>query len=363
MQIERIELGELKVPLHTPFKTSLRTVDAVHDVVVRIHTKSGHIGYGEAPPTAVITGETRASIRAAVEEYIAPKLMGRDARAMEDNQEILHAAILGNTSAKAAIDMALYDLWAQSMVVPLYRALGGSSGTLETDLTISVNSVEEMTRDAVIAVERGFHVLKVKLGLDEALDIARVQSIRQAVGEDVVVRLDANQGWTLKEALSITDKLDGLGLNIELIEQPLHYSDLHGMIELTRVSRIPIMADESVFSPAQALEVIRLRAADILNIKLMKTGGIYKALQITSLAKMHGIACMIGCMLESSISVGAASHLAAARPIIQYVDLDGPSLCKENPVVGGTDFEEERITLNETPGLGIQEVKGFVAYE
>lgn len=362
MIIQKIELGELIVPLRTPFKTSLRTVGAVHDVVVRITTSTGHVGYGEAPPTAVITGETRSSIRGAIEEYIAPKLLGRDILAMEENQALLHGALLGNTSAKAAVDMALYDLWAQELGLPLYRALGGHRSELETDLTISVNSVDEMVQDSLEAVRRGFKVLKIKIGKDGELDLQRIEAIRKAVGDQITLRLDANQGWSVKEALTIIHKIEKRNLNIELIEQPIHYSNLKGMIEVTKFSPIPIMADESVFSPLHALEVIERGAADIINIKLMKSGGIYQALQILSVAQIHDVPCMIGCMLESKISVSAAAHLAAAKSAIVYVDLDGPGLCLKDPISGGPRFNEEKITLNEAPGLGITGVEGLRLY-
>ncbi len=362
MRIKKIELGEIKVPLRTPFKTALRTVDSVHDLVVRISTESGAVAYGEAPPTAVITGETRASIRSAIEDYIAPKLIGADVLAMEDNQELLQGAILGNTSAKAAVDMALYDLWSQALNQPLYRALGGSKSEIETDLTISLNGIDEMVKDSLEALQRGFKVLKVKIGRDESLDLKRIEAIRKAVGRDVTIRLDANQGWSVREALSIISKLENKGLDIELIEQPIHYSNLSGMIEVTKRSPIPIMADESVFNARAALEVIEKKAADIINIKLMKSGGIHEALRILAIAEVHKVPCMIGCMLESKISVSAAAHLAAAKNAIAYVDLDGPGLCLRDPVTGGPEFLEEKIIMNKTPGLGFESIIDFKLY-
>ena len=356
MSIKSIQLSALIVPLRTPFKTSLRTVDSVHDIFVEITTEDGLVGYGEAPPTAVITGETRKSIAGAIKELIAPRLIGQPVLSMEENQKRLHHAILGNTSAKAAVDMALYDLWAQKLGLPLYKALGGHRKKIETDLTISVNPIEEMVKDSLDAVERGFKVLKVKLGLDHKLDIERVKEIRKAVGKDIKIRLDANQGWTPKEALAIIAALERHDLDVELIEQPVHYSDLKGMIQVTKASSIPIMADESVFNARNAIEVIEKGAADILNIKLMKTGGIYEALKIISIAEVYDIPCMIGCMLESKISVSAAAHLAAAKEIIRYVDLDGPGLCKEDPAEGGPSFNEEEIIMSESPGLGFTKI-------
>lgn len=359
MRIKTIEVYEWKIPLRTAFKTALRVVDAVDDIVVVITTDDGLTGYGEAPPTAVITGETRASIACAIREHIAPKLIGRLVLEMEENQRLLHSAMIGNTSAKAAVDIALYDLWAKRLNLPLYKALGGSKKRIDTDLTISVNPIEEMVKDSKEALRRGYTTLKIKVGSDKKKDIERIRRIREAVSSEVKLRLDANQGWTPKEALDVIEELSKYRLDIELIEQPVHYSDLEGMVEVTKHSPIPIMADESVFSPKQAIEVITRKAADIINIKLMKTGGIHKALQIISIADIYGVDCMIGCMLEGKVSVSAAAHLAAAREEIRYIDLDGPGLCKIDLTKGGPDFNEALITMNETAGIGIEEVRGL----
>lgn len=359
MNIQKIELYELSVPLRTPFKTALRRVDSIRDIIVAITTQDGKVGYGEAPPTAVITGETLSSIIEAIECWIAPQLIGRSVLAMEENQELIHRAILGNTSAKAAVDMALYDLWSQQIGLPLFQALGGFRTQIDTDLTISVNTVEEMVRDAEEAVQRGYRTLKIKLGLDRQEDLRRMREIRRVLGSDIRLRVDANQGWSPKEALRIIHDFVRYDLDIELIEQPVHYLDLLGMMELTKQSPIPIMADESVFNPKQALDVIERKAADIINIKLMKSGGIYKALQILSVAEIYEVPCMIGCMLESKVSVSAAAHLAAAKKSICYVDLDGPFLCKVDPIIGGPVFEEAKICMNDSAGIGIQSIDGL----
>lgn len=359
MKIVRIETGEVNIPLITPFKTALRRVDSVNDILVRIVTDDGQSGYGEAPPTAVITGDTKGSIRCAIEEFIAPSLIGMDIENLDGIMQKLSGCIMKNTSAKAAVDMAVYDLFAKSCQKPLYRVLGGTRSQIETDLTISVNEIPEMISDSQKAVSEGFRILKIKVGKEPPKDIERIRAIREAVGADVKLRIDANQGWTPKEAVRIITTLEDMGIHMDLVEQPVSAHDFEGMKFVTARVNTPILADESVFSCEDAIRLIRERGADLINIKLMKTGGIYNALKICAVAQEYGVECMVGCMLESKIAVSAAAHLAAAKGIITRSDLDGPSLCREDPYTGGPLFEGSKITMNESWGLGITHVPGF----
>lgn len=359
MKIKEIEIGEIFVPLATPFKTALRTVKNVEDVVVKITADTGEIGFGEAPPTAVITGDTKGSIICAIRDFIRPAIIGMEIEDIDGIMAQLNSCIQKNTSAKACVDMAVYDLYGKRFHAPLYQLLGGYRKEFETDLTISVNPIDEMVKDSLAAVKRGYRILKIKVGKEGIKDIARISAIREAVGGDVKIRVDANQGWTAKEAIQILSAMEDKGLNIELCEQPVKAHDLDGMRAVTKAVYTPILADESVFSAEDAVEIIRTHAADLINIKLMKTGGIYHALQICSIAETYGVECMIGCMLESKISVSAAAHLAAAKKIITRADLDGPSLCKTDPFEGGPDFIENRIVMNDLPGIGIQTVPAF----
>ena len=347
------------MPLTTPFKTALRTVENVEDIVVKITADTGETGFGEAPPTAVITGDTKGSIICAIRDFIRPAILGMDIENIDEIMERLNACIQKNTSAKACVDMAVYDLYGKRFHAPLYQLLGGYRKKFETDLTISVNPIEEMVADSLSAIKRGYRILKIKVGKEGIKDIARISAIREAVGGDVKIRVDANQGWTAKEAIRIISAMEDKGLDIELCEQPVKAHDLDGMRAVTKAVYTPILADESVFSAEDAVEIIRTHAADLINIKLMKTGGIYGALKICSIAETYGVECMIGCMLESKLSVSAAAHLAAAKKIITRADLDGPSLCKTDPFEGGPDFVENWIHMNDLPGIGIQTVPAF----
>ena len=360
MKITDIKFGMLRVPLKTPFKTALRTVEAVEDIVVMIHTDCGHCGYGEAPATAVITGYTHGSIVEAIRTCIYPRLIGVDVADLNHITHLIQGAMEKNSSAKAAVEIAIYDLFGQLYNAPLYRLLGGGDPVITTDITISVDTIDKMVADSIAAVDRGFDSLKIKVGKDIGVDIERVKAISSAVEGRALLRLDANQGWTAKQAVYALQMLEDAGVRLELVEQPVKAQDLEGMKYVTERVHTPVMADESVFGPTEVVELIRMRAADIINIKLMKTGGISNAIRIADIAAMYGVECMIGCMLESSISVAAAVHVAVAKSdAITKIDLDGPSLCAFNPVDGGVIFNESEISVTDAPGLGIRHIRGL----
>jgi o-succinylbenzoate synthase len=362
MKITDIRFNMLRVPLKTPFKTALRTVDSIEDVIVTVHTDAGNVGYGEAPATAVITGDTHGSIVEAIKKYIAPRIIGEEIANLNRITQLIQGSLEKNSSAKAAVEIAIYDLFGQLYDAPLYKMLGGGDPVITTDITISVDYIDKMVADSVAAVERGFESLKIKVGKDIGVDIERVKAIYAAVEGRALLRLDANQGWTAKQAVFALQTLEDAGVRLELVEQPVKAQDLEGMKFVTERVHTPIMADESVFGPTEVIELIRMRAADIINIKLMKTGGLSNAIHIADICGMYGMECMIGCMVETSVSVSAALHLAVAKSsVITKVDLDGPSLCQFNPVIGGVIFNESEITVTQAPGLGIKEIRGLQA--
>lgn len=357
MYITDIKIGIIKIPLKKPFKTALRQVNMVEDVIVRVITNTGNIGYGEAAPTGVITGDTKLGIVGAIEEHIKKQLLGIDIENIEEIMNRLDRSVVGNTSAKACVDIAIYDLYGQLYNSPVYKLLGGYRKQISTDITISVNDPEQMAIDSIEAAKMGFKTLKIKVGNDSKKDIERMLAVRKAVGNDITLRLDANQGWRPKEAVNTIRKMEDADIGIELIEQPVKAGDIDGLKFVTDNVSLPIMADESVFSPKDAVKIMQLRAADYLNIKLMKCGGIHNALKIISFAEVYGVECMIGCMLEGKISVNAAVHIAAAKSIVTKIDLDGPLLCSVDPVIGGSIFNNSKIDLSETPGFGIKRIE------
>jgi len=364
MKITDIKLAMLEVPLKTPFKTALRSVNEIKDVIIIVETDTGHIGYGEAPATAAITGDTHGSIIETIRKVMKPRLMGRDISNLNEITDIIQSSIMRNYNAKAAMEIAVYDLFAQLYGAPLYKILGGGEPSLQTDITISVDYIDKMVEDSKKAVELGFDILKVKVGKDINLDMERIKAIDVAVKDRALIRLDANQGWTAKAAVNALRNLEDSGVILELVEQPVRADDLEGMKYITDRVVTPVMADESTFGPREVIELIKMRAADIINIKLMKAGGISNAIRIADIAAAYGVECMMGCMLESSISVSAAAHVAVAKAnIIKKIDLDGPSLSEYDPIVCGVKFNNAEITISDSPGLGVVSIKNLTPLE
>jgi len=327
-------------------------VTAIENILVTVATDSDLVGYGGAAPTAVITGDTLASIVGGI-EHIRDSIVGMKIENSEFIFQRLNSCLIGNNSAKAAVDMAIYDLIAKSVGVPLYRLFGGTANVLETDITVNLDTLEKMVAESQKQLQDGFNILKIKVGGDPQLDIQRLQSIQDAIGTAVKIRIDANQGWNAKEAVLVGKELQRRNLNIELMEQPVPARDFEGMRYVRDQLLMPVVADESVFSPQDALELIRLRAVDGLNIKLMKCGGIYNALKIVAIAEAAGIPCMVGSMMESHVSVTAAAHFAVSRTSVYRYDLDAPLFCSINPANGGISYQGNKVSLPDLPGLGI----------
>ncbi|BCB03705.1 mandelate racemase/muconate lactonizing enzyme family protein [Bacillus sp. KH172YL63] len=360
MKITQIDTYRTSVPLHTPFKTALRTVHEAEAVIVKVTCDNGMTGWGEAPPTVVITGESLSSIEAAIQQVITPVIIGSDLLDYEKLFQYIHSCIIGNSSAKAAVDMAIYDCLAQNSGLPLFKYLGGYRNELETDYTVSINSPEQMGEDAEAYVAQGFHILKIKVGKDDAsLDIKRIQEVRSRVGNGITLRLDANQGWGTKEAISAIRKMEDLDLGIELVEQPVPAWDIKGLKCVTDGVDTPIMADESVFSPQQAFDVLKTRSADLINIKLMKSGGIYQAEKINAMAELCGVECMVGSMIETRLGITAAAHFAASKKNITRFDFDAPLMLAKDIVKGGILYSGRKISLPAKPGLGVNHIEGL----
>ena len=351
--IESITTQVVDVPLKRPFVTALRKVTTAETVILEMRDSQGRVGHGEAAPNAVVSGDTTKSIVTAIEDVIAPKIIGMSLDQPDVIKSAIDDSMIHNSSPKAAVNIALNDLIAQRYQVPLYVLLGGSDNEVITDYTVSVGDTNDMINQAKQLVEDGFDTLKLKVGADsEKADFDKVAAIRNAVGSKVKIRLDANQGWHPKQAVAAIHRMERAGLDIELVEQPVRANDFAGMKLVTQNVDTLILADESIFSVEDALRLIQMHGCDLINLKLMKAGGIDNALKINTLAEAAGIKCMVGSMIESSVSVAAAAHLAAAKENIQYVDLDAALMFSENPVSGGYVNDENRIELLNKPGLG-----------
>ncbi|OMP66826.1 dipeptide epimerase [Domibacillus epiphyticus] len=351
MKITRVEVKKRRLKLKKPFVTALRAVNDIEIVMMRIELENGMFGIGTASPAAVITGETIQSMESIVKNILIPRFIGRNILQISSLSRAVQSSCIGNTSAKAGFELALFDTYSKLLGLPLYQVLGGETNVLENDLTISINETETMVEDSLAGVEKGFKTLKIKAGIDGRKDVERIKAIREAVGPSIQIRIDANQGWGKKEAVKIINGWEDACLQIELIEQPVPAGDIDSLKYVTDQVYTPIMADESVFSPDQALELIQKKAVDLLNIKLMKTGGIVRAMQIADIAEAGGIPCMMGSMMESVPGVLAAAHLACAHPNIVKIDLDAPLWLEDNDDKM-SPFQGPIIKLNENPGIG-----------
>ncbi len=352
MRITDLHMQTIEPRLATPIKLAYGTVSSVESVIIRIDTESGTSGHGEASTIAFVTGETPETIVATLARFRAA-VIGQDALAVGRVHALMDAMIRGNSAAKAAVDIALYDILGKSVGRPLYRLLGAAETSFATDVMISIDAPDAMAEEARSRCAQGFTALKVKAGREVTADIEAARKIREAVGPEVVLRIDANQGWTIAETLKVARELQSHG--IRGIEQPVPFWDVEGMARLRgRMGPIELIADESLHSPQDAVRLVRAAAADMFSIKLAKAGGIYRALQINAVAEASGVSCMLGCMPETRIATTAAAHLKAAQANIAVADLDAAVLVVEPRIEGGFAIDGETITLSDRPGLGVE---------
>lgn len=313
----------VRIPLKRSFVTHLHTVTAINAVKLTVTLANGMTGVGAATPNPVVTGDTLTSMKAVLDEVIIPQMVGKSLAHIEPLENKLQHCITGNPGAKAAFDIAVYDLCCQIYRISLNHLLGGSKQSMATDYTISIGDQDQMVAEARGLVKKGFTALKIKIGnapVEE--DVATITAIAQAVGPAISLRLDVNQAWSYKQARQGLALLATAKLNIAFVEQPLPANQLHDLAILRQESSLPIMLDESVFSPADALRVVSTHAADYVNIKLMKAGGIYQATKINQICEAAGIPCMVGCMIEAPESIAAAVAFANAHANVRFIDLD-----------------------------------------
>ena len=348
-RISAIDLFLGSIPMVAPFRIALGVTSAADCLFVRLSTDAGVSGWGEATPFPPITGDTQA-INAAAAEHLAPLLLGKDPLDIEGRVAELARCLAFNSSVRSAFDMALHDVAGKVAGLPLYALLGGGRRQLTTDVTIGLADPETMARQALELARGGVPAIKVKLGTTADEDVRRVQRIREAVGDELPLRLDANQGWDFPTAVTVLTRLSAAG--IEYCEQPIAHWDVDNFRRLRERVSIPLMADESVFDHHDAGRLAAGGCCDFFNIKLAKSGGIRTALRIEAVAAAYGARCMLGCMLETRLGLTAAAHVVSARPNIRYVDLDSHFQLAQDPIVGGGRWEHGTIELPSEPGIG-----------
>ncbi|MFD1206185.1 mandelate racemase/muconate lactonizing enzyme family protein [Sporosarcina contaminans] len=351
MKITEIEIFAIHLPLHEPFIISYASYDTMPSIIVKLTTDNGMIGYGEAVPDDHVTGESFEGTFAVLKNTIAPKLIGMNPAHMERIHERMDAEIYGAPAAKAAIDIACYDVVGKALGVPVYDLLGGKYHD-EFPIThvLSIGSPEKMAKEAEDRVAEGYRSLKMKVGTDVLGDVKRIEAVRKSVGEEIAIRVDVNQGWVnSSNTLKALNTLEHCSL--DWLEQPVKADDIDAMVEIKSKTHVPLMIDEGLKGAREMREIIAKRAADKVNIKLMKCGGIYPAMKLAHMAEMAGIECQIGSMVESSVGSAAGFHVAFSKKIITSVELTGPLKFSED--IGNLTYDVPFIRLNEQAGLGV----------
>lgn len=355
--IAAVRTRRVSARLHTPFVTALRRTEAADTVVVEIEDGDGRVGYGEAPAVWRVTGESLDGARACIDGPLASVVVGRDPDDLVPLLRGVADAVVANAGAKAAVDVALHDLSARRRGLSLPVFLGARRHAVATDVTLPVADAVALPDVARDRVAEGFTVLKMKVGTDATADIDRVRTVREAVGDAVAIRLDANQGWTPRQAVTVIGALEDARLGVEFVEQPVAAADVDGLAWVTDRVATPIMADESLHSPRDLVGLIRCRAVDMINVKLAKCGGIHHARTLLELARAHGVGTVVGSMMETHIGIGAAASLVAAYETSVVNDLDAAWWAAESPYIGGPRYEKATVVLPDAPGLGIEGVR------
>jgi L-Ala-D/L-Glu epimerase len=349
LEIRNIEIWKFSIPMH-PFTIATGTMDSAQNLFIRIHVPGGLYGVGECSAFPMIVGETQGSCFEMAKDFAA-LWKGKDASSIEERLDELDDWAAFNTTVKSAFDMALHDLAAKKAGEPLYRFLRGIKKEIETDLTIGIGKPSEMAQTALAFQKKGVRMIKIKLGKDPREDVERVERIRAVVGEEMILRIDANQGWDPDQAGWALDKMGTM--HIQFCEQPLRHWFDHELPALRKQSPVPLMADESVFDHHDARRLIKAGACDYVNIKLAKSGGIREASRIDEVCRLSDTPTMMGGMLESRIALTAFAHFAMAHENIIFYDLDTCLLGHlVDPVTGGVRYRGYFLEVPEAPGIG-----------
>jgi L-Ala-D/L-Glu epimerase len=351
LTIRKVTIEPINVLLDEPFTIAIGRKDTIENVLITVELDNGIKGYGEAAPLEPINGENQSTVLATLNS-IKHFLVGKDVSAYRMISNHLKSAFWAQATARCAVEMALVDAFTRSLDIPLFKFFGGAVNRIETDYTIDIVAPEIARANAARLAGKGYRVLKTKVGKSLTEDIDRILAIREGAPECGIV-LDANQGFSPQEAAFFLEELEKIGIRPDLFEQPVLKSDLPGMKYVKDRTSIPIAADESVFTTADAINVVRTGCADVINIKLMKSG-IVEAIDIAAIARSANIKLMIGCMLETRLGLGCAVHLAAGMGGFDFVDLDphlGPG---KDPFSGGPEFSDPYYNISDKlAGIGV----------
>ncbi len=348
--IRSVNYASVNIPMEKEFRISLGSTRSYEGFIITVETDDGRRGFGESVPTPFITGETMESIGAAL-ELLKHAIEGMEETDTEQIGDVMERTVVGSYAAKCGVDTALWDLIGKKAGVPLYRLLGGYRNSIRTSFTVDIGPLEEVEKYTKQFVEEGLRTIKVKLGKGLREDYERVKKTRQTAGDDVVIYVDFNQSYSAKKAVELSRNIHKFEL--EFLEQPTPSHDIAALKFVREHSDIPVMADESVHGPEDAMKIVMNEAADMINMKMMKAGGITRGRKTIDIAEAAGLPVMIGCMVETKVAVTAGTHLALGMKNVKYADLDGYSSLKKEITTGGLQLKNGENTVSGRPGLGL----------
>jgi L-Ala-D/L-Glu epimerase len=351
LKIKDIKIEALNIPLEEPFTIAIGTKYNIENVFVTIILENGIEGYGEAAPLEPINGENQATVLATINSC-REFLIGKEVAGYRQLSKHLKGVFWAQVTARCAIEMALVDAFTKALDIPLYQFLGGAQDKVETDYTIDIMPAANARTNAAALSQKGYQIIKTKVGKKVSEDIERILAIKEGA-PNCGFLIDANQGYSPTKALSFLEELEKNGIRPVLFEQPVYKYDLEGMKFVKDNTSIPVAADETVFTAADAIRVVRSECADVINLKLMKSG-IVEAIDIATIARNANIGLMIGCMLETKLGLGCSVHLAAGLGGFSFVDLDPHLSPDRDPFSRGPEFSEPHYSLSRSEaGIGV----------
>ena len=350
MKITVIEAWPVKMRLAVPYTIAYETVDSTTNVFLRIETNTGISGFGCAAPDFQVTGETPESVLESTSNFVQSALKGSDPLRIAFLLSRLEQSLKTQPSAMAMVDMTLHDILGKTSGLPVYKLFGGFRERIKTSITIGILPLDEAVSTAKKFVYQGFKSIKIKGGLDVDADIEKVLKIREVIGKNIELRFDANQGYTVEQSLKFVENTRPVQL--ELIEQPTPRGEPDLLGRVTSGVHIPVMADESLMNLRDAFRLARRDLVDMVNVKLMKVGGISEALQVNAVARSAGLEVMVGCMDEAALGIAAGLHFALSRPNVLYADLDGHLDLIDDPSSGAVTIRNGYLFPTDRPGLG-----------
>ena len=352
MKIVRAQAFPVELQLKEPFMIANETTEVADNIFIRLETETGIVGWGCSTPDSV-TSETKKTVLKAFE--VAKRLViGCDPTRINLVNYALETELSGNPSLKAGVNMALYDVMGKMAGMPLFKLLGGYRMKIKTSVTIGLNPTDLMVDKARQIVSAGFKVIKIKCGIDVEEDIANILAIREAVGSEIKLRLDANEGYSVEDAIRLVNNLEKNGVVIDMLEQPTKSTYLYSLKDVATQVSVPIMADETALTLRDSVKLVKLEIADMINIKLMKIGGITNAIKANALAELAEVPVMVGCMNESIAAMSAGVHFACAFRNVEYADLDSALDFTNDVAKGGARYESGYVIPSEKPGLGVE---------